>query len=65
MAVATNDAVTDSTAVLPRPHLRGEPISPAFAPDLVIEVDAILGPVEATDAEDQPSRASEPLTADT
>ena len=29
-------------------YVRGERLSPAFAPDLVIEVDTILGPVAAS-----------------
>jgi Uma2 family endonuclease len=33
--------------------LRGERLSPAFAPDLTIEVDTILGPVEPTAIGDQ------------
>jgi Uma2 family endonuclease len=37
-------------------YLRGERLSPAFAPDLTIEVDAILGPADAVyDDEEQPS----------
>ena len=35
-------------------YLRGETLSPAFAPDLIIEVDAVLGPREPTDDEEQP-----------
>jgi Uma2 family endonuclease len=30
-------------------HVRGETLSPQFAPDLTIEVDAVLGPPEAAD----------------
>jgi Uma2 family endonuclease len=34
--------------------LRGERLSPSFAPDMVIEVDTILGPVPASDDEESP-----------
>ena len=34
-------------------YLRGETLSPSFAPDLTIEVDAILGPAEPMDDEEQ------------
>lgn len=34
-------------------YLRGESLSPAFAPDLTVAVDAILGPIEESDEADQ------------
>jgi Uma2 family endonuclease len=36
-------------------YLRGEHLSPAFAPDLIVAVDPILGPTDAADSNDQTS----------
>jgi Uma2 family endonuclease len=36
-------------------YVRGQSVSPAFAPDLVIEVDAILGLIEAEEVGDEVS----------
>jgi len=38
-------------------YLRGESLSPSFAPDLSVDVDAILGPIELLD-DDQAAEPS-------
>jgi Uma2 family endonuclease len=43
-----------------RIHLRGEQLAPAFAPELSIAVDAILGPTGDDEDDESPSDAATP-----